>query len=119
MRVPPFFLEIEMKYFFLSMLFVLGSAYGSSDLEQRVKQLEARVKYLESKVGVGVDSTSGLKVQDMGNSQIKNSIGSRGVSSSGPQLTEEQQKEITNTIELYKKRQQESQKILDELMNEP
>ncbi|MBD66759.1 MAG: hypothetical protein CME62_16245 [Halobacteriovoraceae bacterium] len=99
---------------FVTSLVVLADTASDS----KVAELEARIKALESQLGTSATS-NGLKVQDMGNTEMKNQLGGRNVSSETPKLTEEQQKEIMQTIELYKQRQAESQKLLDELMNEP
>ena len=86
-------------------------------LEAKVQALEARVAALESKQGsASMDSTTGLKVEDMNNSTIN----ARGVSGTPTteSLSEEQKIEIQNTIEEFKKSQEKQQKILDEIMNE-
>ncbi len=83
------------------------------DLERRVSALERNVAQLSS---MGTDSTTGLKIKDSQN-QIKKAGVNRSVASN-PQLSDDQKKEIVETLENYKKKQQESQKLLDELMNE-
>ena len=66
---------------------------------------------------------NGLKVKDMSGQNVQTSSGAglRGIAGSGqmPAMTKEQQEEIMKQIELFKQRQQESQKLLDELMQEP
>ena len=91
-------------------------AMGKSQLLRRVDALEARVKALEQKLNGSSTSQNGLKVKDMGNSQVGTL---RGVSGQNvPQLTPEQQLEIQNQLQEYQKRQKEQQRVLDELMND-
>lgn len=87
--------------------------------KRQVDDLERRILILEQKVaklgGSSVDSTTGLKTKDANNNIQQ--AGSRGVASS-PEVTESQRDEIMKTLESYKDRKAESQKLLDELMNE-
>lgn len=86
------------------------------DLEKRVAMLEKRMDKLENSSSA-TDQTTGLKVKDYQGTTKALSIG-RGVASPGPSLTKEQTQQIQNTIEQYKKNKAESDKILDQIMNE-
>lgn len=96
------------------------SLFAKTVTKRRIDDLERRVTLLEQKVtqlsGSSTDATTGLKVKD-GNNQIKRSETDRGVAST-PQISDSQKKEILDSLELYKKKKQDSQKLLDELMNE-
>lgn len=109
-------------------LMVLIMALGFSTLvfsksvsKRQVENLEKRITVLEQKVAKlmgasSIDGKTGLRIKDNGN-QIQQGSGSRGISST-PQINETRKKEIMDTLEQYKKSKQESQKLLDELMNE-
>ncbi len=82
-------------------------------------QLEKQVQMLiQQKNSAPVTSQNGLKIKDGGN-QIKQVEMGRGISSSGnSSLSNEKKDEIMKQLEQFKKNRQESQKILDEIMNE-
>ena len=84
----------------------------ASDLESRIKQLELKVQRLDR----GMNSRPVVK--DLNHKKLNATSPQRSLSSKN-QLTEDQQKEIQKALEQYKKNQQESQKLLDELMAEP
>jgi len=111
--------------FKLSLLLVVlmpVGALASKGLEERVKMLEKRIEQLErAQSGSNTTrSTSGLKVKDMEQREAHTGYGRNVAGTSGmPAMTKEQQEEITKQIQLFKERQIESQKILDELMKEP
>lgn len=99
-----------MRFLILAITFCrIGYA---SELEARIKQLELKVQRLEK----AIDSRPIVK--DLKNEKLSATSPQRSLSSQN-QLTNEQQKEIQNALEQYKKSQQESQKLLDELMAEP
>jgi hypothetical protein len=103
-----------MKYLILIML-VCSSAWGMTT-DEKIKYLEQRIEKLEAEKA----TSNGLKVKDMDGEKVK-SKASRALSNYGsaaPALSKKQQEEIMNQIELFKKRSQENQKILDEIMNE-
>ena len=90
-------------------------AFGNSQLEQKIASLEARVKALEAKVSGSSTSQNGLRVKDMGNSQM----GARHVSGQTvPQLSKKQQEEIQKQLLEFQKRQKEQQEVLKELMHD-
>ena len=105
------------------MILILGlaslSAYANPNLEAKIKQLEMRVQALESQLG-SQKTQSGLRVKDLGNQNIMNrNISSTGAAANGSlNLTKEQEKEMMEAIEKFKKAQEKNQKLLDELMNE-
>ena len=90
-------------------------------LENKVMQLEKQVQMLmQQKNSTPVTSQNGLRVKDGGN-QIKQMEMGRDISSSeggAPKLSDEKKNEIMKQLEQFKKNRQESQKILDEIMNE-
>ena len=98
-------------------------AFANMSQDERIKRLEARIQQLEqAQAQTKNPSSNGLKVKDMKGQNVQTQAGSlRGIAGAGqmPTMTKEQQEEIMKQIELFKKRQQESQKILDELMQEP
>lgn len=109
---------MKLVAFSLSLLFVT-SAFGKEFFLRKLDELERRISALEAKVnGSTPQKSSGLKVKDMGNQKVNTSRGISSGSASTPQLSKEQQEEIRKQLEFIKSRQQESQKILDELMNE-
>ena len=93
-------------------------------LEEKVKVLEKKVADLEKTIlamrkaaSNQKDKTTGLRVKDYQGTTKAVGV-SRGVASPGPSLTKEQTQQIQNTIEQYKKNKAESDKILDQIMNE-
>lgn len=114
-----------MKYLVLSLLFMSTSVFAAEMTDkERIKRLEARILQLEqAQRNQKTPSTGGLKVKDMNGQNVQTLPGARlrGVAGAGqmPAMTKEQQDEIMKQIELFKQRQIESQKLLDELMKEP
>jgi hypothetical protein len=95
------------------------SVLSKTVTKRQIDDLERRMLILEQKVakiaGSSMDATTGLKTKDV-NNQIKQA-GSRDISST-PEISESQRAEIMKTLEAYKDKKAESQKLLDELMNE-
>ena len=121
-----FYKEVCMKKLLLICLVSLSfSSFAKMTLEQKVKILEKKIERMQKANGAKLDSSSGLKVKDLAQDKMQTGVsGSRGVAGVGaggqmPAMTKEQQEEMMKTIELFKERQIESQKILDELMKEP
>lgn len=95
--------------------------------DAKLKELELKILKLEKQLATQ-GKASGLKVKDLGNKKIKKSasfeasemIDGRSLSSESqkPKITPEQQKELMKQIEMIQKRQKESQKVLDEIMND-
>jgi len=112
------------KLLLVCLVSVPFSSFAGMSLEQKVKMLEKRIERLErgSDARSQVDAGSGLKMRDMSNDKMQTGLGgARGVSSAQgmPEMSKEQQEEVMKQLELFKSRQAESQKILDELMKEP
>ena len=83
------------------------------DLEKRVADLEKRMDSL-----AGSKSVTGLRVKDA-NNQVLGTSPVRSISSdASSKLTDKQKKEIQKQIELIKKNRSESQKIIDQIMND-
>lgn len=103
--------------FLIFLLLPLARAQSLSPDEQRallneVKALKERVNQLETKdSGQGFRSTD---YQDKTTSQTSPGT----ASSQEPSMTEEQRKEIMDTLEKYKKAQAEQEKYLKELEDE-
>ena len=91
-------------------------AFSANNLEQRIQLLEQKVKSLEAALNSN-KQTSGLKVKDYKKSQAQRLISST-TNSEGPSMTPEQQKEIMKQLEVMKERQEDSQKMLDQIMND-
>lgn len=108
-----------MKWTFLA-LFLLAPYVGAQNLtpeEQKqllreVQDLKGRVNQLENK-----DSGQGFKTTDYNEKTTAASPSASGASSE-PSMTEEQRKEIMETVEKYKKAQVEQEKALKELEDE-
>ncbi|MBC75930.1 MAG: hypothetical protein CME64_07930 [Halobacteriovoraceae bacterium] len=94
----------------LTILFCVG--VSADETEGRIKKLELKVERLERRL------MERVKVKDMNNKRSKQGIQHRSVSAQN-KLSKSQKDEIEKALELYKKRQKESQKLLDELMQEP
>ncbi len=105
--------------FFLMIALLCSPLSWSQDLspEQQkallneVQALKERVNKLEKK-----DSGSGFKSTDYNSKTTENTAGP--TSSSGPAMTDEQRKEILETVDKYKKAQIEQEKALKELEDE-
>jgi hypothetical protein len=113
-------MEATMKIFLILIMASFSTVVLSKSVSKRqVDDLERRILILEQKVaklaGTSMDSTTGLRTKDANNNIQQ--AGSRGISSA-PEVTETQRDEIMKTLEGYKKKKAESQKLLDELMNE-
>lgn len=101
------------------------SPQEQKELQDRVRQLSDRVDQLEqNKNGSSsTDSGSGLKTTDLQGGTVEN-LNSGGSSGSGAgtgaqeSLTPQQREEMLKTLNDYKKKQEENQKALDELMEE-
>lgn len=107
-----------MKFFLMTALLYCPLSW-SQDLTpdqqkallKEVQALKERVKKLEKK-----DSGSGFKSTDYNSKTTENTSGP--TASSGPAMTDEQRKEIMETVEKYKKAQIEQEKALKELEDE-
>ena len=93
----------------------IAVAQAQQDLQKKVIRLEARVQALEKRLNSieGQAKRGGLNVRDHNNSPM----GAR-VPANRPTMTPEQQKEMMDTLKMYKKNREEQQKYLQELMNE-
>ena len=110
-----------MKLIIILLISSFSSMSFAESVEQRLEKLQRRVIELEKRLGNEPSSTktSGLKIKDLKNKKIESK--SRALSSYGstaPQLSRKQQKEIMNQIEQYKKKSQENQKVLDQIMKD-
>lgn len=93
----------------------LGNAQSNSEILSKLSSIERRLSKLESSV-FKTDSESGLKVKNLGG----NTMDSEQSTGSGKQesLTQEQHEDLQNQIKAIQKNKADSQKLLDELMNE-
>lgn len=107
-----------MKIFLISALLYCPLTWSQnlSPEEQKtllneVKALKERVNKLEKK-----DSGTGFKTTDYKSATTENTASP--AAASGPAMTDEQRKEIMDTVEKYKKAQIEQEKALKELEDE-
>ncbi len=86
-------------------------AEDNAEVMKELNRLKSRVEELERK-----DSGKGFKSTDYSSKTTENTTPSGGAET--PQMTEEQRKEIMETVEKYKKAQAEQEKALKELEND-
>ncbi len=102
-------------------LLLFSSSYSMDQaaLMKQIEDLKQRVVQLEGKKAL--DGSSGLKVNNLGGNSIGGASAANGAiripASDQGSIPPEQMKEIQEQMKLIKKQQQESQKYLNELMD--
>jgi hypothetical protein len=96
--------------FFATVCLSFGAFSG--EMDSRIRKLELKVERLENRL------KNRVEVHDMKNQKVKGTATHRSLSSQN-MLSKAKQKEIQQALTEYKKRQKESQKLLDDLMQEP
>ncbi|MBT4791455.1 MAG: hypothetical protein HON90_07780 [Halobacteriovoraceae bacterium] len=108
-----------MKFFLLVVISLTSfNIFSKSVSKRRLDEMEQRISSLESKVSklMSQKSITSLKIKDSNNKIVQAGL-SRDISSEN-KLSDEQQKSVMKQIERIKRSKEESQKIIDEIMNE-
>lgn len=107
-----------MKYFLIIALLYCPLSIANDLTPEQQKALLKEVQVLKDRVNKleKKDSGSGFKSTDYNSKTTENTTGP--AASSGPAMTDEQRKEIMDTVDKYKKAQIEQEKALKELEDE-
>jgi hypothetical protein len=111
----------KMKPLIIVLSVLFSTAAFSNSVEGRLAKLQKRVIELEEKLSNSkkIPKSTGLKVKNMKNEKINSrSLSSYGKESSTESLSKKQQTEIMDQINTFKKKSEENQKVLDELMKD-